>query len=225
VRKNYHHGDLRSALLDATLSIVRKDGPNAVTLRDVAKRAGVSEAAPYHHFDNKSQLLLEAATAGYAALGARLGEAAQGTGSGRDRVIATGAAYVRFALDEPGYFRLLFGAHVVELVTHPAAAATKTAGRAAATHLRESVAAFLAESHTAISSLELERLVWSQIHGLAWLVLEQELRPEPSHDEAVALVAKGLGHLLDGLVSGVAVSRPQRRRRRASSQATRRTDA
>lgn len=199
MRRSYHHGDLRAALLDATLAIVRRDGPAAVTLRDVARRAGVSEAAPYHHFESKSHLLLAAAAEGYAALGERLGTARALDGTARAQLVAMGAAYVRFALDEPGYFRLLFGAHVVELVEHPAAAATKQAGRAAAMHLRDGVAAFVAESRTRVAALDLERLLWSQIHGLAWLVLEQELRPAPSQDEAVALAAAGIDHLLAGV--------------------------
>lgn len=208
MRRTYHHGDLRTALLGATLAIVRRDGPGAVTLRDVAKRAGVSEAAPYHHFESKSHLLLAAAAEGYAALAARLGAARAIEGTARAQLVAMGAAYVRFALDEPGYFRLLFGAHVVELVEHPAATATKQAGRAAAMHLRDGVSAFIAESRTRVDALDLERLLWSQIHGLAWLVLEQELRPAPSHDEAVALAATGIEHLL----AGIAPARPSRSR-------------
>jgi AcrR family transcriptional regulator len=201
--RSYHHGDLREALLDATLHIVRKGGPDAVTLRDVAKRAGVSEAAPYHHFASKSHLLLEAAARGYRALGERLqGDATITTA--RESLTAVGAAYVRFALEEPGYFRLLFGAHVVELVAHPAAAATKEAGRTAAGHLRRAVADVHAEVGATIPVRDLERLVWAQVHGLAWLVLEQELRPAPTLDETVALAARALEALIVG------VSPPQR---------------
>lgn len=215
--RSYHHGDLREALLTATLHIVRVSGPDAVTLRDVAKRAGVSEAAPYHHFESKSHLLLEAAARGYRALGERLATSFDASAEPRARLIALGAAYVRFALDEPGYFRLLFGAHVVDLVAHPAAAAAKAAGSAAAGHLRRAVSEFHDSTHAVLPARDLERIVWAQVHGLAWLVLEQELRPQPSHAEAASLAETALGAILDG----VAARRPRPRAR--SVRATRRT--
>jgi len=215
VRRSYHHGDLRKALLDATLAIVRGDGPAAGSWREVATRAGVSEAGRYHHFQSKSHLLLAAAADGYRALGERMAATGERATTARERLAEIGAAYVRFALDEPGYFRLLFGAHVVELVAHPDADATKQAGRTAAQHLREGVAAFVAESRTSMPPRDLERLVWSQIHGLAWLVLEQELRPEPSTDDAVALARSGIDVLLSG-VPATARPRAKTRRPRAS---------
>jgi AcrR family transcriptional regulator len=203
MRRAYHHGDLRTALLGATVAIVRQHGPSALTLRDVAKRAGVSEAAPYHHFESKAHLLLEAAAQGYTALGARLAAtSASGPASARARLPALGAAYVRFALDEPGYFRLMFGAHIDELVAspnrHPGVAAAKRAGRATANLLRAGVADFIAETTAPIGARELERLVWAQIHGLAWLALEKELHPPPMLDEIVELAARGVALVLDG---------------------------
>ncbi len=211
--RSYHHGDLRAALLDATVAIVRQHGPAALTLRDVARRAGVSEAAPYHHFESKAHLLLEAAAQGYAALADRLAAAATTEASARARLPALGAAYVQFALDEPGYFRLLFGAHIDELVAppskHPGGMAAKQAGRAAANHLRTGVAAFVAETGAAIGTRDLERLLWAQIHGLAWLALENELHPHPMVDEIVGLAGRGVALLLDGVS---AASRPPRAR-------------
>ena len=205
------------SIAERTIAIVRQHGPAAVTLRDVASRAGVSEAAPYHHFESKAHLLLEAAARGYTALGERLAAAAATGASARERVPALGAAYVQFALDEPGYFRLLFGAHIDELVApptkHPGGVAAKQAGRAAANHLRTGVAAFIAETGASIAPRDLERLVWAQIHGLAWLALENELHPPPMVDEIVELAARGLALLLDG------THRPARRPRASTSSA------
>lgn len=219
--RGYHHGDLRAALLDATIAIVRQHGPAAVTLRDVARRAGVSEAAPYHHFESKAHLLLEAAAQGFAALSERLAAAGAGHASAAGRLPVLGAAYVRFALDEPGYFRLLFGAHIDELVAspskHPGVTAATQAGRAAASHLRTGVAAFIAETGTSIAARDLERLVWAQIHGLAWLALESELHPPPAVDEVVALASRGVALLLEGL--GAAPRMRTRRSRAPSSRA------
>jgi AcrR family transcriptional regulator len=203
MRRRYHHGDLRQALLATTLDLVRTAGPQAVTLREVAARAGVSEAAPYHHFASKAHLLLELATTGYRLLADRLSAAmaAGANATARDRLVAGSCAYVRFALDEPGYFRLLFGAHVVELAAHPESRAIKEAGGAAARHLREGVAAFLRETRARTDARMLERIVWGQIHGVAWLAVEQELQPTPTHDETVALVRRGIELLLAGVTA------------------------
>jgi AcrR family transcriptional regulator len=221
--RNYHHGDLREALLDATVQIVRTGGPEAVTLRDVARRAHVSEAAPYHHFESKSHLLLEAAARGYRALGEHLAAAYAAGVTPRERLIEIGAAYVRFALDEPGYFRLLFGAHVVELVAHPAAASTKAAGQAASGYLRRAVEELHAQARARMPVLDLGRILWAQVHGLAWLVLERELRPQPSKEQALDLARGALGAIVDGV--SLPTPRMVARQRRASSRATRRTAA
>lgn len=204
----YHHGDLRAALLATTLQIIREHGPDALNLRDLARRAGVSEAAPYHHFRSKTELLATAAAEGFRQLGARMEAAVAAAGRSADaRAIAAGCAYVRFALDEPGYFRLLFGAHVVELAAQPEAAEAKAAGQATAGLLRQVIADVHAERGIRVPQLELQRLVWAQVHGLAWLVLERELRPEPTPDETVAMARRALQLLFDGAGSG-------RRRRR-----------
>jgi len=197
----YHHGDLHASLLAATRDLVRRAGPSAVTLRDVARRAGVSEAAPYHHFANKAELLLATAASGFAVLEKRLRAAAEAATSARTRMVALAAAYVAFAIDEPGYFRLLFGAHIAELTAEPspAVAEAKKQGKAAAMWLREGVAAFLAETKITADQRELERVVWAQLHGTAWLVSEREITPQPSRAEALALAERGIELVLAGL--------------------------
>jgi AcrR family transcriptional regulator len=195
----YHHGDLRAALLDATVAILRRDGLDAVTLRSVTRRAGVSEAAPYHHFPSKTHLLLAAAAQGFAELDRRMRAAAAAAPDSLDeRLIAAGCAYVEFALDEPGYFRLLFGAHVVELAAHADAGEVKKAGQSASGFLRDLVADLVETSRLAADARTLERILWAQIHGIAWLVLEKELRPAPTRAQTVALVRQGIEALLAG---------------------------
>jgi hypothetical protein len=131
-------------------------------------------------------------------------------------LIAVGAAYVRFALDEPGYFRLLFGAHFVELAAHPAAAAVKSAGQAAAGCLRRAIKDLHTETRVRVSELDLERILWGQVHGLAWLVLEHELRPAPSYDETVALAKNAIGAIVDGISQRpMPRARPKTARQRA----------
>jgi AcrR family transcriptional regulator len=196
---SYHHGDLRAALLAATVELLRRDGLDAVTLRSVARRAGVSEAAPYHHFPSKTHLLLAAAAQGFAALDARMRGAVAAAGAAvYARIVAAGCAYVEFALDEPGYFRLLFGAHVVELAAHADAAEVKKAGQSASGLLRGLVAELVDGGKVRLDAQKLERIFWAQIHGVAWLVVEKELRPEPSRAQAIALARDGIELVLDG---------------------------
>jgi AcrR family transcriptional regulator len=96
----YHHGDLRAALLRASGKVLEKEGIAGLSLRDVARRAGVSHNAPYRHFPDRDALLAALAAEGFE----RLGEAMSAQ-TGREM----GEAYVRFALEHPQRFRLMFG--------------------------------------------------------------------------------------------------------------------
>jgi AcrR family transcriptional regulator len=105
----YHHGALREALIDATESLLAEKGPESFSLREVARRAGVSPAAPAHHFGDASGLLTAVATLGFDGLAAALREAeARGGHDPRARLREQGVAYVAFALRYPGRFRLMF---------------------------------------------------------------------------------------------------------------------
>lgn len=102
-RRGYHHGDLPAAALVEVDRIVRERGLAAVSLREVARRLGVSNAAPSHHFGDKAGLLTAYATQGFELLAAHLGEA-----SDRDELLALGQAYVAFAIERPGHFAVMF---------------------------------------------------------------------------------------------------------------------
>jgi len=107
-RRSYHHGNLRAALIEATLRAIAEDGPDGFTLRDVARRAGVSAAAPYRHFRDKEELL--AAVAGECAerIGETMDQAVAATpGNALDKFRATGIAYVQFVVAHPEHFRAL----------------------------------------------------------------------------------------------------------------------
>jgi AcrR family transcriptional regulator len=99
----YHHGNLRRELLDAALEEIRAAGPVALSLRALARRAGVSHAAPAHHFGDKAGLLTAIATEGYELLAAALTEA-RATGG----FLEVGLAYVAFAIEHPGHFEVMF---------------------------------------------------------------------------------------------------------------------
>lgn len=100
-KTRYHHGDLRQALLDAAMTLIDIRGRDALTLREAARRAGVSEAAPYRHFANLDELLGAVALEGFEML---IGDLESLSGARRIR-----AAYLAFAVDFPGRYQLMFG--------------------------------------------------------------------------------------------------------------------
>ena len=109
-KQPYHHGDLRRALLDATLALAGERGAAGVTLREVARVAGVSQTAPYRHFPDKLAMLAAASEEGFALLNAALRAALKASKSDPHAELLTlGASYVRFALDHAAHFRLMFG--------------------------------------------------------------------------------------------------------------------
>jgi AcrR family transcriptional regulator len=102
-KRPYHHGNLRPALLEAALQEIAEHGPEAVSLRELARRAGVSHAAPAHHFGDKAGLLTAIAAEGFSRLAVVL-QQARTTGGFLD----VGLAYIRFAVDERPYFEVMF---------------------------------------------------------------------------------------------------------------------
>jgi AcrR family transcriptional regulator len=103
----YHHGDLRRALIEAARRLLEVDGPSALSLRAVAREAGVSPAAPYHHFKDKSELLEAVAHEGWTMLNDILA-AARETHLGRDGLAIVGVAYVAFAREHPDLYRVMY---------------------------------------------------------------------------------------------------------------------
>jgi AcrR family transcriptional regulator len=109
-RPRYHHGNLPQALRDAALALINEAGADALTLRGAAKRAGVSQAAPYRHFRNKEALLAAVAEEGFRAMAEAMGRrAAPHRADPAGRLRALGRAYVEFATRHPAHFRVMFG--------------------------------------------------------------------------------------------------------------------
>lgn len=106
--KPYHHGDLRRALVEAARRILENEGLAALSLRAVAREAGVSPAAPYHHFSDRTELLAEVANEGSAELLEALKRARDDGATGRERMVAIGAAYVDYGINNPALYRLMF---------------------------------------------------------------------------------------------------------------------
>ena len=160
--KSYHHGELPTALVSAALGMLAEDGADAVSLRAVARRAGVSAMAPYRHYPDKEALLAAVAARGFDGLRDALRAADEAAPPGQ-ALTAQAVAYVRYALDNPALFRLMFGPK--RLGTHPELAA---AGEAAYAVLATRVAAEPGGTDQEARTLG----CWSLVHGLASLFLD-----------------------------------------------------
>ena len=106
-KTGYHHGDLRAALIDAGLQLTRAGGPEALTIREATRRVGVSPNAAYRHFADREALLRAAATAIQSRMAARMRTSVRRRGS-TELLRAVGIGYIKFALDEPGWFAVAF---------------------------------------------------------------------------------------------------------------------
>ncbi len=151
----YHHGDLPVALLSASAEILEEQGVEALSLREAARRAGVSHNAPYRHFPDRDSLLAALAARGFQ----ELGKALAGK-QGREM----GEAYVGFALAHPNRFRLMFGGRL-DLKRH---ASLEGAARGTYDAL---LSAFRAQPSVADPE-KAAAAAWSLVHGLAQLLLE-----------------------------------------------------
>lgn len=175
-RDDYHHGDLRRALLEAGERLVAKQGAARASLRSIAREAGVSSAAPYHHFADRESLLAEVAASGFRSLGRAMETAATAHRADPplDRLRAAGVAYVGFAAENPHLYRLMFGGLLSDRSRFPGlqAAAEATFG----VLLR-----FLGPRDVGggAGTLPAAALAaWSTVHGLAFLLIEGMLRDE-----------------------------------------------
>lgn len=172
-RKDYHHGALREALLDATQALLLEGGLEGFSMRECAKRAGVSHGAPAHHFGDVKGLLTAFATVGFERMAQRMQSYAQAAGNDPERrLVAVGQAYVEFAIEHPAHFRLMFRRDQL----HGSDEALQRAGAAAAQALAWALSAALEQRGVSEQTLP-ERclLAWSGVHGLATLVLDAEL--------------------------------------------------
>jgi AcrR family transcriptional regulator len=170
----YHHGDLRRALVETALAMVTEEGAWNFTLREVARRAGVSHAAPYNHFEDKSALLAEVAALGFQSLGQTMEAAARAQPrSARQAFASIGAAYVRFGVEHPAHYRLMFGAELAEQARHPTLQAASDATFAILTGVLERGQAAGQVRRGTVRDQALA--AWSLVHGLATLLIDQRL--------------------------------------------------
>ena len=172
-RASYHHGDLKAALIAAAEELIAESGTAHFTLRECARRAGVSPAAPAHHFGNLLGLLETLAALGFEELATRMEAGAEPGQSTPARIRAMWEAYVRFALQSPGRFRVTFGEKIRP--SQSANAGLREAASRAFGLLQQEVARLPACAREPESILPQTVLFWSMVHGLAILLLDQRL--------------------------------------------------
>ena len=170
---SYHHGDLRRVLLDTALDLIAERGPGAISLRDLARVAGVSHAAPAHHFGDKRGLLTAVAAEGYRLFAAALRDEYERTGSFRE----LGVAYVRFAVEHRPYFEVMFRPDLYRDEDPELAEARKEAAALLYTPLGR-----LSGGDPGFDTLRAGVAAWSLVHGLATLYLNGALPPELGDD-------------------------------------------
>jgi AcrR family transcriptional regulator len=161
----YHHGNLRADLVRAAIELLEESGERALSLRAVARRAGVSPAAPYRHYADREALVSAVAAVGYRELAERLA-AAHPSPSTPDQLATVAIAYVQFALDRPALFRIMFG-EPCDRDNDERVAAT-----AAVSHY---VRAIVQRSFPRADVDALATAIWALVHGLAFLHLDGKL--------------------------------------------------
>jgi AcrR family transcriptional regulator len=182
--KPYHHGDLRQALLTAAEAELAERGMEAFSLRSVAKRAGVSHAAPAHHFGDVQGLLTALAAEGFRRFVAAMQAREADTADPRERAVAAGLGYLDFALDRPTLFRLIFASKKPDFCD----AELFDAGNAAYQHLVGLVSG-IGGSTADIAAL------WAMAHGIADLSAGQRLKMLDGLDPAArTALIRGILH-------------------------------
>ena len=193
--RSYHHGDLRRALLEEAVRTIGAQGIDALTLREVGRRLGVSRTALYRHFADKSSLLAAVAREGFVEFRNDLLEAWNGEGGGQAGFEAMGIAYVRFALRNPSYYRVMFGGFRDLCAKDPELEATAAA---AFQVLVDALASLSARDIRPDEFEQLARFNWAVVHGVAMLGIDGQLGPDPT--AADALIRFGIGRMRAALM-------------------------
>jgi|SRR5579859_4998796 len=170
--KPYHHGNLQEVLLESAISLIAEAGPAGFTLREVARRAGVSHNAPYRHFRDKDELLGRVAAQGYGELAKAMTEAAARQAGALDALKQAGLAYISFALRRPEHFTVMFDAPLAK-DSHPEAAEASAQAFSVLLGLVKDCQE--KGDMPAGDQLDFALLAWTMVHGIAKLAITQRL--------------------------------------------------
>ncbi len=172
--KNYHHGDLKNALIEAGIDILSREGVNGLTLRKAAREAGVSHAAPYAHFTDKQALIAAISTEGYRRFLEHITQVARRYEDDPLRLFIEGAwAYMKFALDDPAHFRITFSGVVEKEQDYPALVEATAQSFALVVRIVERCqqAGILRPEPPDLLAVS----IWSAVHGLVSLLINGQI--------------------------------------------------
>ena len=197
-RETYHHGDLRQALIDAARALLAESGPSGLSLRAAARSAGVSQTAPYRHFASREDMLAAVAEDGFRRLHHRMVASVAGEHSKR-ALQRIAIEYVRFALEYPAEYRVMFGREGAELERTEASAALNDASGAVMQLLQGGIeemqkAGVIRRGRSSIMALA----AWGLVHGLVMLVLDgqgvrtRDTSPEELVEQETSLLMVGM---------------------------------
>ena len=197
--RSYHHGNLREALIRAALDLLEEGGPEAVGLRATARRAGVSHAAPYHYFPDKARLVEALATRGFEDFADALGTAWTATaGNSLEKLRATGIAYVVYAVERPGLFRLM-NRPELRRGDDDEPGSVERAAQGSYAVLRDGIRACQEEGLVEPGDAEPYALAaWSLVHGVAVLSIDGLIRGRPTTLEEATRIAGAVTGVLGG---------------------------
>jgi AcrR family transcriptional regulator len=167
------HGDVRRLVLDAAIAIIESDGAESLSMREVARRAGVSHQAPYHYFADRESILAALVCEGFETLSEdlRLANELAATLGVRAALVASAKAYVGFALAQPGVFRIMFRPDMCNPSRFPQLIA-------AATRAHEELDRLNVIAHGKKARSSSATILWSHVHGLACLLVDGPLRAQ-----------------------------------------------
>jgi AcrR family transcriptional regulator len=198
----YHHGDLRNALIKAGLQILRSDGAHKLSLRETARIAGVSQAAPYRHFTNKEALLAAIAQQGFMLFGERLSAVTDASPDARELLGSISEAYARLAIEHKDHFRLMFNSvPPIEFKKYPEL-------EQAARQLFEQFVRMVerCKQHKLIQANDprhVALVLWSSFHGMTSLFVNTVLEFPSGGPELLGTTLRAMVRdLVDGLRSG-----------------------
>jgi AcrR family transcriptional regulator len=195
--KPYHHGDLRNALIQAGLELLAEGGAQELDLRKVARRAGVSHAAPYRHFANKQALIAAINEEGFHMLAERIRSTLnEVSDEPSEQLLGVALAYVRFAKENPWLMREMFSGITIERENFESLhTASKSVYRLYAEVIRsgQERGKIVDGDPTALSGV-----LWSVLHGLAMLIIENQMRPYADGPEGTERVTRYTVEVLYG---------------------------
>jgi AcrR family transcriptional regulator len=186
----YHHGDLANSLIKAAVSLLESKGAAGLSLREVARIAGVSHGAPAHHFGDKQGLLTAVAIEGYEMLAEQLVASQQSAGCAPERrLIDAGYAYIQFALSQTAYFEVMFHPDLTNSETQEYVAAANIASEVLENCVRQFAASRCQGREVADPQIQATVVaLWSQVHGFANLWLAGNFGDPADHQQRDAMV-------------------------------------